>query len=60
MKILSQRTIRDILRGRGGVRADGIPGGQTLGRADLRLAVTGVVDPKKVKHNSSARSGDHC
>jgi selenide,water dikinase len=60
---LSQRTIRDILRGGETVcEQAGIPiaGGHSIDSVEpiYGLAVTGVVDPKKVKRNSSARSGD--
>jgi selenide, water dikinase len=60
---LSQETIRDILRG-GETVCDraGIPiaGGHSIDSVEpiYGLAVTGVVDPKNVKRNSSARSGD--
>src|SRR6202140_4184132 len=60
---LSQQTIRDILRGGETVcERAGIPiaGGHSIDSVEpiYGLAVTGVVDPKKVKRNSSARSGD--
>jgi selenide,water dikinase len=60
---LPQQTIRDILRGGETVcERAGIPiaGGHSIDSAEpiYGLAVTGVVDPKKVKRNSSARSGD--
>ena len=60
---LSQRTIRDILRGGEAVcERAGIPiaGGHSIDSVEpiYGLAVTGVVDPNKVKRNSSARSGD--
>ena len=60
---LSQRTIRDILRGGESVcEQAGIPiaGGHSIDSVEpiYGLAVTGVVDPKKVKRNSSAHSGD--
>jgi len=60
---LSQRTIRDILRGGEAVcEQAGIPiaGGHSIDSVEpiYGLAVTGVVDPKKLKRNSSARSGD--
>ena len=60
---LSQQTIRDILRGGETVcERAGIPiaGGHSIDSVEpiYGLAVTGVVDPKNVKRNSSARSGD--
>jgi len=60
---LSQATIRDILRGGEAVcERAGIPlaGGHSIDSVEpiYGLAVTGVVDPKKLKRNSSARSGD--
>ena len=60
---LSQQTIRDILRGGETVcEQAGIPiaGGHSIDSVEpiYGLAVTGVVDPKNVKRNSSARSGD--
>jgi selenide, water dikinase len=60
---LSQQTIRDILRGGERVcEQAGIPiaGGHSIDSVEpiYGLAVTGVIDPKKVKRNSSARSGD--
>ncbi len=60
---LSRRTIRDILRGGEAVCGQaGIPvaGGHSIDSVEpiYGLAVTGVVDPRKVKRNSSARSGD--
>jgi selenide,water dikinase len=60
---LSQQTIRDILRGGETVCGQaGIPvaGGHSIDSVEpiYGLAVTGVVDPRKVKRNSSARSGD--
>ena len=60
---LSQQTIREILRGGEAVCAQaGIPiaGGHSIDSVEpiYGLAVTGVVDPRKVKRNSSARSGD--
>jgi selenide,water dikinase len=60
---LSRQTIRDILRGGETVcEQAGIPiaGGHSIDSVEpiYGLAVTGVVDPKKVKRNSSARSGD--
>jgi selenide,water dikinase len=63
VKILSQRTIRDILRGGEAVcERAGIPiaGGHSIDSAEpiYGLAVTGVIDPKRVKRNSDARSGD--
>jgi selenide,water dikinase len=60
---LSRQTIRAILRG-GETMCElaGIPiaGGHSIDSVEpiYGLAVTGVVDPKKVKRNSSARSGD--
>ena len=63
VKVLSQQTIRDILRGGEAVcERAGIPiaGGHSIDSVEpiYGLAVTGVVDPKRVKRNSSARSGD--
>src|SRR5882672_5626233 len=60
---LSRQTIRDILRGGETVcELAGIPiaGGHSIDSVEpiYGLAVTGVVDPKKVKRNSSACSGD--
>src|SRR5882757_7315098 len=60
---LSRQTIRDILRGGETVcERAGIPiaGGHSIDSVEpiYGLAVTGVVDPKKMKRNSSARSGD--
>src|SRR6202171_1022286 len=60
---LSRETIRDILRGGETVcERAGIPvaGGHSIDSVEpiYGLAVTGVVDPKKMKRNSSARSGD--
>ena len=60
---LSQQTIRDILRGGETVcERAGIPiaGGHSIDSVEpiYGLAVTGVVDPKRIKRNSSARSGD--
>jgi selenide, water dikinase len=60
---LSQRTIRDILRGGETVcEQAGIPiaGGHSIDSVEpiYGLAVTGVVNPRKVKRNSSALSGD--
>src|SRR6202171_4821102 len=60
---LSRETIRDILRGGETVcERAGIPvaGGHSIDSVEpiYGLAVTGVVDPKKVKRNSSARGGD--
>src|SRR5260370_29005052 len=60
---LSQQAIRDILRGGETVCGQaGIPiaGGHSIDSVEpiYGLAVTGVVDPRKVKRNSSARSGD--
>jgi selenide, water dikinase len=60
---LSRETIRDILRGGETVcERAGIPvaGGHSIDSVEpiYGLAVTGVVDPKKVKRNSSAHSGD--
>ena len=60
---LPQQTIRDILRGGETVcEQAGIPiaGGHSIDSVEpiYGLAVTGVVDPRKVKRNSSARSGD--
>src|SRR5580704_6627483 len=60
---LSQQTIRDILRGGETVcEQAGIPiaGGHSIDSVEpiYGLSVTGVVDPKKVKRNSSARCGD--
>jgi selenide, water dikinase len=60
---LSHHTIREILRGGEAMcERAGIPiaGGHSIDSVEpiYGLAVTGVVDPKKVKRNSSARSGD--
>jgi selenide,water dikinase len=60
---LSRTTIRDILRGGEAVcEQAGIPiaGGHSIDSVEpiYGLAVTGVVDPKQVKRNSSARDGD--
>src|SRR5271165_4393321 len=60
---LAQATIREILRGGETVcERAGIPvaGGHSIDSVEpiYGLAVTGVVDPKKVKRNSGARSGD--
>ena len=60
---LSTETIRNILRGGETVcREAGIPvaGGHSIDSIEpiYGLAVTGVVDPKLVKRNSGARSGD--
>jgi selenide,water dikinase len=60
---LSRETIRDILRGGETVcERAGIPvaGGHSIDSVEpiYGLAVTGVVDPKNVKRNSGARSGD--
>jgi selenide,water dikinase len=60
---LPHEIIRDILRGGEAVcEAAGIPvaGGHSIDSVEpiYGLAVTGVVDPKKVTRNSSARSGD--
>ncbi len=60
---LPQATIREILRGGETVcERAGIPiaGGHSIDSVEpiYGLAVTGVVDPKKIKRNSSARSGD--
>src|SRR6202049_3407741 len=60
---LSRQTIRDILRGGETVcEQAGIPiaGGHSIDSVEpiYGLAVTGVGDPKKVKRNSRARSGD--
>src|SRR5271170_1057513 len=60
---LSQQTIRDILRGGDTVcERAGIPiaGGHSIDSVEpiYGLAVIGVIDPQKVKRNSSARSGD--
>jgi len=60
---LSRETIRDILRGGETVcERAGIPvaGGHSIDSVEpiYGLAVTGVVDPKKVKRNSGAHSGD--
>jgi selenide, water dikinase len=63
INVLSQQTIRDILRG-GETVCDqaGIPvaGGHSIDSVEpiYGLSVTGVIDPKYVKRNSSARSGD--
>ena len=63
IKVLSQRTIREILRGgEAACERAGIPiaGGHSIDSVEpiYGLAVTGVVDPKRVKRNSSARGGD--
>jgi len=63
IKVLSQQTIREILRGGETVcERAGIPiaGGHSIDSVEpiYGLAVTGVVDPKKVKRNSGARNGD--
>lgn len=60
---LSHESIRDILRGGESVCARaGIPiaGGHSIDSVEpiYGLAVTGVVDPKKVKRNSRAQEGD--
>jgi selenide, water dikinase len=60
---LSHDCIRDILRGGEAICAQaGIPvaGGHSIDSIEpiYGLAVTGVVDPKKVKRNSQAREGD--
>jgi len=60
---LPQSTIRQILRGGETVcERAGIPiaGGHSIDSVEpiYGLAVTGVVNPKKIKRNSSARSGD--
>jgi selenide, water dikinase len=60
---LSRQTIRAILRGGETVcERAGIPlaGGHSIDSVEpiYGLAVTGLVDPKRVKRNSSARSGD--
>jgi selenide,water dikinase len=60
---LSRDTIRGVLRGGETVcERAGIPvaGGHSIDSVEpiYGLAVTGVVDPRKVKRNSSARSGD--
>src|ERR1700688_3909945 len=60
---LPQSTIRDILRGGETVcERAGIPiaGGHSIDSVEpiYGLAVTGVVDPRKVKRNSRAQDGD--
>ncbi len=60
---LSKQTIRNILRGGEAVcERAGIPiaGGHSIDSVEpiYGLAVTGLIDPKKIKRNSSARSGD--
>jgi len=60
---LSRESIRDILRGGEAVCAQaGIPiaGGHSIDSVEpiYGLAVTGVVDPRKVKRNSRAQDGD--
>jgi selenide, water dikinase len=60
---LPHDSIRDILRGGEAVCAEaGIPiaGGHSIDSVEpiYGLAVTGVVDPKKIKRNSQARVGD--
>jgi selenide, water dikinase len=63
INVLSQETIRDILRGgEAACERAGIPiaGGHSIDSVEpiYGLAVTGVVDPKNVKRNSRAASGD--
>jgi selenide,water dikinase len=63
INVLPQQSIREILRGGETVcEQAGIPvaGGHSIDSVEpiYGLAVTGVVDPKKVKRNSSARAGD--
>ncbi|HME37778.1 MAG TPA: selenide, water dikinase SelD [Steroidobacteraceae bacterium] len=63
VKTLPQQTIRDILRGGETVcESAGIPiaGGHSIDSVEpiYGLAVIGVVDPKDVKRNNGARSGD--
>jgi selenide, water dikinase len=63
INVLPQQTIREILRGGESVcERAGIPiaGGHSIDSVEpiYGLAVTGVVDPKNVKRNSSARNGD--
>jgi selenide,water dikinase len=63
INILSRKTVRDILRGGETVcRQAGIPvaGGHSIDSVEpiYGLAVTGVVDPRLVKRNSGAQSGD--
>jgi selenide, water dikinase len=63
INVLPQQTIREILRGGETVcERAGIPiaGGHSIDSVEpiYGLAVTGVVDPKNVKRNSSARNGD--
>src|SRR5271170_1469816 len=60
---LPHSTIREILRGGETVcERAGVPiaGGHSIDSVEpiYGLAVTGVVDPKKIKRNSSARGGD--
>src|SRR6202044_3185903 len=63
INVLPQQSIREILRGGETVcEQAGIPvaGGHSIDSVEpiYGLAVTGVVDPRKVKRNSSARAGD--
>jgi selenide,water dikinase len=63
INVVSQQTIRDILRGGEAVcRQAGIPvaGGHSIDSVEpiYGLAVTGVVDPRLVKRNSGAQPGD--
>lgn len=63
INVLPHEVIREILRGGETVcQAAAIPiaGGHSIDSVEpiYGLAVTGVVDPKRVKRNSSARAGD--
>jgi selenide, water dikinase len=63
INVLPHEVIREILRGGETVcQAASIPiaGGHSIDSVEpiYGLAVTGVVDPKRVKRNSSARAGD--
>ena len=63
INVLPHETIREILRGGETVcEAAGIPvaGGHSIDSVEpiYGLAVTGVVDPKFIKRNDSARAGD--
>jgi selenide,water dikinase len=63
IKVLAQETIREIFRGGETVcAAAGIPiaGGHSIDSVEpiYGLAVTGVIDPRRIKRNSTARAGD--
>jgi selenide,water dikinase len=63
INVLPHEVIREIFRGGETVcQAAGIPiaGGHSIDSVEpiYGLAVTGVVDPRRVKRNSSARAGD--